>query len=146
MADDDVCDSRGPRIGNDGQPRCRFIRDHEGAHSAHPDDGWGAMTWHDYPSPGARPREWAAPWNTPAPQPAPPTEDDTERVERALNALDAVPEWVDEIGTAVRDSDNDVWVLQGTDRWLLADDDGIECTYQELTRRFGPVVRLVPES
>lgn len=39
------CDSRGPRIGEDGCPRCRFTKGHSGVHRATPEDGWGEVSW-----------------------------------------------------------------------------------------------------
>lgn len=41
----DLCDSRGPRIGAEGCPRCRLTKGHGGVHRADPEDGWGEVSW-----------------------------------------------------------------------------------------------------
>lgn len=44
-----VCNSRGPRMGSEGVPRCRLALNHEGPHRPSPEDGWGsALTWSDF--------------------------------------------------------------------------------------------------
>lgn len=42
-----ICDSRGPRIGDDGVPYCRRPAGHHGHHRPDPEDGWGNVTWTD---------------------------------------------------------------------------------------------------
>ena len=43
-----LCLSRGPRIGDDGTPRCKRPRGHRGDHVPAPEDGWPAsMSWTD---------------------------------------------------------------------------------------------------
>lgn len=44
---DDICGSRGPRIG-DEQPVCKEPRYHETRHAPGEDDGWGDLTWSDH--------------------------------------------------------------------------------------------------
>lgn len=43
----DLCDSRGPRIGDDGCPRCRRPKGHPGWHACDPEDGYGDVRWGD---------------------------------------------------------------------------------------------------
>jgi hypothetical protein len=41
-----LCDDRGPRIGNEGQPRCRLHKHHDGQHTSALSDGWNpVITW-----------------------------------------------------------------------------------------------------
>lgn len=43
-----TCQSRGPRIGEEGQPICHLPKYHTEIHWADPEDGWGDhMKWSD---------------------------------------------------------------------------------------------------
>jgi hypothetical protein len=45
---EDICWSRGPRIGNEGAPFCKKLFRHEGRHTPDPEDGWEpGMSWGD---------------------------------------------------------------------------------------------------
>jgi hypothetical protein len=45
VTNDNLCWSRGPRIGNDGTPYCKKPGGHEGSHEPAPEDGWGNLSW-----------------------------------------------------------------------------------------------------
>ena len=45
--DNELCMSRGPRIGNEGVPYCKRPVGHDGRHKPDPEDGWRGVEWGD---------------------------------------------------------------------------------------------------